>query len=517
MPVLRKHFSPLNLAIAALLAAGLLLRLRQYFSGRSLWLDEAMLALNIVQRDFLGLLKPLDYDQGAPLGFLLAQKLVASLFSDGELSLRLLPLLAGIAALLLYPLLLGRFLKPAGLLTALALFAANPGLVYYSSELKQYNVDVLAAMLVALCLPQMQNGPLTKMDDGEKPGFSPSSISRLILIGCVLPWFSHPAIFMLAGLGLTLLWQARHHRQNLAWYGLVIALWLLSFALLMTLSLGGLMSNRYLLDYWGEFFMPLSADLHAWLAGKIPSLFSSTNLVNLIIPGWLGLLLAALGAIQLFQKDRHWLGVLLLPLFFTLAASALRIYPFGERMLLFCLPLVIALLAAGLERFSAWVNAMPWGLGTERAVALILAGILCFGPTQTSLKRLIEPVVRENMHPALSTLRAKYRPNDPIYVYYGAVPAFLYYAPRYGFVETKFQAGRFSQQYIHTPEILNEIKPLRGQPRAWFLFAHVYEQGSVNQQEQLLNLLEEWGKCKVESREKRTSVTLYLCNLKSSP
>ena len=53
---------------------GTLLRLTQYLSNRSLWLDEANLALNIVNRSFLQLLKPLDNNQGAPIGFLMLER-----------------------------------------------------------------------------------------------------------------------------------------------------------------------------------------------------------------------------------------------------------------------------------------------------------------------------------------------------------------------------------------------------------------------------------------------------------
>ena len=55
-----------------MLALGVLLRLRAYFHNRALWLDEVYLALNLVPRSYAELLQPLDHDQGAPLGFLLA-------------------------------------------------------------------------------------------------------------------------------------------------------------------------------------------------------------------------------------------------------------------------------------------------------------------------------------------------------------------------------------------------------------------------------------------------------------
>jgi len=69
--ILRK-LSPEKVWLSGLILLGLVLRLRQYLLGRSVGLDEAMLALNIVGRDYAGLWKTLDYNQGAPVAFLLA-------------------------------------------------------------------------------------------------------------------------------------------------------------------------------------------------------------------------------------------------------------------------------------------------------------------------------------------------------------------------------------------------------------------------------------------------------------
>ena len=66
----------------SLIVLGTLLRLRQYFSGRSLWADEASLAYNLVHRDFLGLMRPLNYDQGAPVGFLFIEKLLITVLGN---------------------------------------------------------------------------------------------------------------------------------------------------------------------------------------------------------------------------------------------------------------------------------------------------------------------------------------------------------------------------------------------------------------------------------------------------
>src|SRR6266516_3629378 len=119
---LKSFFTRDNSAVIVLLFIGFLLRVRQYLTGRSLWVDEAMLALNIVNRNFGGLFKPLDYDQGAPIGFLLVEKSFNTTLGKSEFALRLFPLLVGLTSLWIFYLLLKRITNTAGLLTALALF-----------------------------------------------------------------------------------------------------------------------------------------------------------------------------------------------------------------------------------------------------------------------------------------------------------------------------------------------------------------------------------------------------------
>ncbi len=86
----------------AAVALGCLLRIVQYLLDRSLWMDEAYLSLNILHRSFAGLCRALDYHQGAPIGFLLLEKSAVRLWGGSEYVLRLIPLLAGIASVLLF-------------------------------------------------------------------------------------------------------------------------------------------------------------------------------------------------------------------------------------------------------------------------------------------------------------------------------------------------------------------------------------------------------------------------------
>ena len=50
------------------------MRIAPFWLDRSLWLDEAKLALNVLERSPARLFQPLDYEQAAPVGFLLLEK-----------------------------------------------------------------------------------------------------------------------------------------------------------------------------------------------------------------------------------------------------------------------------------------------------------------------------------------------------------------------------------------------------------------------------------------------------------
>ena len=102
----------LRLVAAGAVLLGVALRLWLYLENRSLWLDPAMLALNVIGKDPGQLLQRLDMNQAAPAGFLLASKAVGSLCDYSEYSLRLLPLAFGIAALVFFVGLSVRLLGP---------------------------------------------------------------------------------------------------------------------------------------------------------------------------------------------------------------------------------------------------------------------------------------------------------------------------------------------------------------------------------------------------------------------
>ncbi len=437
-----------------LIGLGVVLRLVQYLSNRSLWMDESFLALNIVGRSFRELLLPLDYGQGAPVGFLLAEKLALQVLGNSEYTLRLIPLLAGIVAEVLFLIVARRFVSSAGLPIAVGLFAIGDPLIYYASEVKQYSTDVAIALLLFWALMDLRTRRLT--------------IPRILFIsalGVLAIWFSHPAVFMLAGVGGSLLAYTMFKRDwaQVSRFAVACCFWILGFAICYGVSLRYLRGNDMLLDFWSGGFMPLPprsyADLR-WFADAFFRLFADP--VGVQMAGLAGLAFL-IGLITMAAKQR-WSALLLCsPLLVTLLVSGFHVYPFSSRLILFLAPFVLLILAEGVD----WV----WRVSTSpRLVPIVLVGLLLYHPVVTAGDRLLMPRTREEIAPVLDCIAANRAAGDKLYLYYGAQFAFKYYQEQYGFGEGDYIVGVESrddwQRYV------DDLDSLRGSPRVWVLFSH---------------------------------------------
>src|SRR5689334_9239195 len=237
-------------ALPIVLLLGIVLRLVQYLQNRSLWVDEAMLAINFTGKSFSKLVtSPLQYNQQAPIGFLIVEKVLVDAFGNGEYVLRLFPLICGIAALLLFPRVARRAL-PSTLsqLVAVTLFATSFRLIFYASDVKQYSGDVAAVVILSLAA--------FRTIEAE---FRPRRTAALGILGVIAIWFSHPAAFVLGGIAITMVWSLARQRAWAKFPVMVLAAadWGVSFISYYMISLQGVTRNGPLLSYWAGSFMPL--------------------------------------------------------------------------------------------------------------------------------------------------------------------------------------------------------------------------------------------------------------------
>jgi hypothetical protein len=463
--------------VPAFLAIGIIFRLVAYFAHRSLWLDEAMLVHNLIHRSWTELLQTLDFNQAAPVGFLWVEKLVVVCMGTSELALRLWPLLAGIISLFLFLRVARNLLQPKAVPLGLALFAAAPSLVYYASEVKQYSSDVFWTLA---CIAAACSSAPEKWSGRAMVGWS--------LLGAVAVWFSFPVVFVLAGLGAVWFVDRAVRRDWIALgrLGMVGLVWLLSFGSYYVLLLRHLVLSEYLLDYWQASFMPLLPHTQADLGWFLDTFFHvltypvglSFNQVSLT---GIGALVLIFGCVALWTGARRPLFLLLAPVGFTLLASGLHRYPFGGRLLLFLVPSVLLLLAAGAEHIRSRTAAALPLLGAA------VIGLLLFGPVVTSARTLVQPRAVEEARPVLEHVKERWRADDCLYLYYRAWPAFLYYAPRVDFPRGDYRVGTDSRD--DWSKYRPDLRQLRGRKRVWILLTHIHSE----ERQYLLTCLDEMG------------------------
>jgi hypothetical protein len=466
-------------------------RLVALLSDRCLWLDEAMLALNLVNRSPRQLLDPLDYNQGAPVGFLLAVKAAMSLFGEAEWALRLVPFVASVAGLVGFPWLARGLLSPPAAVLATALFALSPQLVSYAAECKQYASDAAIAvglLAVSLGLLEGKGGPVRWLS--------------LAFAGAAAVWCSHPAAFVLGGVGAAILLRAAVSRDRTRFLAaaLVAACWLASFGACYECYLKHLGGNSYLTGYWSDHFLPLPptefADI-AWVADHLITFFT--------VPGGfggpaipLGGLAAALALVGLreFARER-WpvAAAFVATVALVLLASGLRKYPFGGRLLLFLVPLAVLLVARG-----AWViHAAVRERNPFAAVAFL--GLVVFASAWQTFDILRRPLRHEQLKPLLEDVRGELRPGDRVYVDAGAVPAFLFYTRTCPLPADAVALGEAPRD--DPARYRAELTRLRG--RVWVVFSHPHNQDD----EIIRDSLDACGTRERELKQPGAAVWLY--------
>jgi Dolichyl-phosphate-mannose-protein mannosyltransferase len=468
---------------AALIALGIVVRVVRYASDRSLWLDEAYLALNLMNRSYSGLLGTLDFGQGAPAGFLLLEKLALDVLGDSEHALRLLPFLAGVASLFLFYGIARRLLTPVAVPLALFLFAVGWPFVLYAGMVKQYSVDVAVALALFYLFLRVV----------DRPRFGVQSAVILALAGAAAVWLSYPAAFVLAGVGAgaVAVMFLRGDRRGLLALGIPFAAWLASFGAMFVLTLG---EAEELAGATGWY-----TSLHGSPPRNVYVMFRDSNLrlLHWAADG-LAPVLALLGAVSLWanprQRPRLVVGGTMLAA--TLAAGYLGKYPAGQRFILFLVPFGLLCLAEGAVRVF---RALPRDLAAT--FALVVGAVVLAPPLKDAGRNLVRPPKPEDVKPVLAYLADRWQDGDTLYVSSRAQYALRYYLecsdcagvparlravlqvrPRSGPAQTTpALVSETPQVLIETPQALvvdeqraTNINRLAGRDRVWALFTHYF-------------------------------------------
>jgi hypothetical protein len=451
---------------------GIVLRLRQYIANRSLWVDEASLALNIVNRTYVGLTQPLDYDQGAPLGFLFIVKLTIDLLGNQDIILRFIPLLSGILSLVLvYRIAIEYFGKPA--MAALLMFSLSGAMIANSTELKQYSTDVLVSLLlVHLALQAIRDGMRAR------------NIILLGMAGIAAILISHPAVFTLPVVGLVLagvVFYKKDYPQIFRLIGMGVV-WAGTLLAVYVISLRTLVGNENLQEYWKNSFAPMPPwEYLDWYRNVFIALMPHVNpsffpyFVQDFDPRYLMnacLLLIALGGISLLVRNPVAAILLGAPIGLMFLASVLRLYPVSERFLYFWFPSLLFLFAEGM--WLIYTLIAKYNHKAAWVVYGLIAAVVFWTSFDLGIQNFLVPPMGEDIKPVLAYVRDHMEKDDVIYVHQGSTTPFLYYSAAYGLdTDETFVAAKS----WNVKRFMVDLNDFQNSERIWFIFSHVVSCG----------------------------------------
>lgn len=231
--------------------------------------------------------------------------------------------------------------------------------------------------------------------------------------------------------------------------------------------------------------------------------------IGIQVTVWLIFIVVMLGLLLLSKKNKSYAWIMLTVFALALIASALRLYPFGGRLSLFLSPLLIILISQSIDALE---NQLQIPGRWSRFIALGVAIFLIYSPASESLYDFIAPKYFEHIRPSMAALSENWQEGDALFVSNGAVPAFRFYADRYGLGDATYQTSDASD-YAEPARILSHLESFDGKPRVWILITHVYEKDGFNEKDFLLNYLNTIGGERKEFRSPGTSVYLFLYDL----
>ncbi|HUQ83517.1 MAG TPA: glycosyltransferase family 39 protein [Gemmatimonadaceae bacterium] len=403
---------PVVIALFAIVV-GIVLRVIEFARDRPLWLDEAMLGLNIASRSFRELARPLDYDQSAPLLYLWLERIAVSVGGVTEPMLRLFPFIAGVALVPMVWIVARRLAGAAAATLTTVLVALSVSLVAFGAEGKQYGVDPLATVLVISLATRV----VARSNDSRSwLTFTTGAIACLLV--------SQPAVFVLAGTFVALLTDASLRRAPSALRRLFAsgAVCGIVFVCLYVVLYRPTAQSAYMRQFWeGTFLTPGAPDFLRRLqlldraTFVAPFLSSSVGISGVIAAAW------ALGVGALFARSRFAGVVASLPLVLATVATSLGMYAVMDRLFLFAAPLVLLALGAG----GAWIlERAPEhsrGFAMVGSAAAVVAAV-----TPAHIERIRHPVFYAVGKQIIADVDGMAR-GDAVYVAARSFPLWVYY------------------------------------------------------------------------------------------
>ena len=329
---------------AILIFLGIFYRFYIQFFSWSYNGDEVNLGLGILNRSWESLFTPLENMQTAPPLFLFLQKAI-SLIAKPFISLKILSFVTSCVSLFFFARLL-KYFSPFLQILLLAMFCFSPFIISNSLTLKQYSFDLMLGLVAVNYFVEPRRSYKTFL---------------FFSFFCLL---SNIGLFFCAAIAIFCFSQFYFERNNFDLWKrferifpfLLAPIPYLVFFLWFMQQPGAENMRNYMVGYWSDAFMPLDISFFRWVAiqGKVIMIFFLSTYWMIGIPLLILLLLGIFFIFknrQLISRNRilRIICIYILTALVHLLLSALKLYPFSDRLFLYLAPGVYLILGYGIQ------------------------------------------------------------------------------------------------------------------------------------------------------------------------
>jgi hypothetical protein len=390
------------------------------------WLDEETIALNIRDRGFTQLAGPLWLGQSAPLGWLVLERAALLAFGTGEIVLRLVPLLFGLATFVVALMIGRRWMGVLGTAVLVLCCAFGTYLAHYRFEVKHYTADAFWALaLPALAVWVVEADAPQRIRRRLLLWWVAATVGQSVANGALLVT---PAVALLL---VASLW--RRHGAQVATVAVAFGgIWLAFFAGNYVWSVRGALQSPHLHNFWAEQLAPITEGplgFARFIAARLPPLARNPAGTEWWVMLWTsaitGFLVARRRLVGRFFACAPVTALILSPL-----------VPMHERLALWIVPATYVGIALLVDRLAAWViqglRRRNWLLAAAAVSMLVLQSLLVTDVVDHGRRELMGARWSDSKHRlndrlAVEWLMQHHRPGDTLISTRLAWPALWWY------------------------------------------------------------------------------------------
>ena len=379
---------------------------------RTFFMDEAMLALSVVQRPFSGLIaERLVWEQSAPVLYLYISKLIGAAGGYSEFSLRLLSLISYIGVLYTSYYISKHLIIFKYPLLCTAIIASFPILIKYSNDFKPYMLDSFMVLYLLIIYHIITTKKISRL--WLAPIFSFSI------------WLSNASCFLIAAiLIIDSLYTLRQKEYKQLLYTCFIGLFsLLSLLVYYYFWLKPVIDAGFMNYYWQDskfelFFFRSEWQYYTLIYKQLKPFISVIGRMATVIS-----IVAFCGAFFFsFINKNKYINIFFTMIVIIAVASHLGYYPINSRLMLFLYPIIGIFLTYTISSILLY-NIKTINIFCFIFIVIIL--VLNFPRAYITDRSQIYSHQHEIKY-IYSELIESLKPDDKVYVDYLMTPCFLY-------------------------------------------------------------------------------------------